>query len=52
MAALILVNIDSGNGLLPVWRQAITLISIDLLLIGLLRANFSKIWPQMQYFSF
>ena len=48
------VSIGSGNGLSPVWRQAITntWINTGLLSIGLLGTNFSEIWIGILSFSF
>ena len=46
------VSIGSGNGLLPIQRQAITWTSADLLSIGLLGTNFSEIWIAIEHFSF
>ena len=37
------VTIGSGNGLSPIWCQAITWINVDLLLIGSTETNFSRI---------
>ena len=48
----ILVNIGSGNGLVPVRRQAITWINADLLTIRPLETNFSEILIKIQRFSF
>ena len=45
-------SISSDNGLSPVQRQAITWTNADLLSIGLLGANFSEIWIQIQSSSF
>ena len=42
----------SGNGLLPVWLQAISWIRTGLLLIGLLGTNFSEILIRILSFSF
>ena len=38
-----LVIIDSGNGLAPVRRQAITITNAALLSVGLMETNFSEI---------
>ena len=46
------VIIGSGNGLSPVWRQAITWTKADLLSIGLLGTNFSEIGVGILPFSF
>ena len=43
---------SSGNGLSPVWRQAITWTNADLLSIRPLGTNFSEIWIKIQKFSF
>ena len=51
-ASVNLVNIGSGNGLAPVWRQAIAWTSASLLLIGLLGTNFSEIWIGILPFTF
>ena len=45
------VNIDSGNGLAPVRRQAITWTNADLLSIGPLGTNFSEILIEIHIFS-
>ena len=37
------ISIASGNGLLPVWDQAITWTNADLLSIGLLATNLSEV---------
>ena len=42
-ASVNLVSIDSGNGLSPVRRQAITRTGAGLLLIALMGTNFSEI---------
>ena len=46
------VSIGSGNGLLPVRRQAITWTNAGLLSIGPLETNFSEIRIEIQIFSF
>ena len=46
------VRIGSGNGLSPVWRQAITWTNAALLSIGSLGTNFSEILIKTQNFSF
>ena len=46
------VSIGSGNGLLPVWHQAITWTKADLFSIGHLGTNFSGIRIKIQNFSF
>ena len=43
-------DIGSGNGLLSVWRQAITWTNAVLLSIGPLVINFSEIWIKIQNF--
>ena len=45
------VNIDSGNGLTAMWRQAIPWSNAVLLSFGLVGTNFSEIWIKMQSFS-
>ena len=47
-----LVIIGPGNGLSPVWRQAITWTNAHLLSIGPLGTNFNEIRITMQNFSF
>ena len=47
-----LVNIGSGNGLVPIWHQGITWISADLLSIGPLETNICETWIKIQWFSF
>ena len=42
------VDIGSGNGLLPVWRQAMTWTDDDLLSIGPPEPNLSEIWIELQ----
>ena len=49
---LAFVSIDSGNGLSPARRQAITWTNAGLLSIGLLGTNFSEIWIGILPFSF
>ena len=49
---MIMAMIVSGNGLSPVWRQAINGISDNYLSIELLGTNFSEILSKMQSFSF
>ena len=46
------VSIGSGNGLAPVWRQAIAWTNADLLSIGPLGTNFSEILMLILTFSF
>ena len=46
------VSIDSGNGLLPFWQQAITWTNAGLLSIGPLGTNFSEILSEIQKFWF
>ena len=46
------VNTGSGNGLLPVRRQAITWTNAGLLSIGPLGMNFSEILIEVYTFSF
>ena len=41
-----------SNGLSPVWRQAITRTSADLLSTGPITTDFSEIWIEIQNFSF
>ena len=48
----ILVNIGSGNGLLPVWWKAITWTTTELLSIGILGTKFSEILIKMLWFWF
>ena len=45
-------RINSDNGLLPVWRQAITWTNTELCSIGPLGTNFSEIWIKLQNCSF
>ena len=44
--------IGSGNGLSPVYHQAITWTNADLLSIGAFRTNFSEILTEIETFSF
>ena len=44
------VIISSGNGLSPVWYQAITWINGDLLSIRPMRTNSVKLWSKFKYF--
>ena len=46
------VSIGSGNGLLPVQRQAITWTNADLLPTGVQGKNFSEIWIWILSFPF
>ena len=50
-ASVTWVFIGSGNGLLPVWHQAITYTNADLLSNRPLRTNFTEIWIKLQNFS-
>ena len=50
--SVIWVSIGSGNGLLPVWHQAITLTNAGLLSSRLLGINFSESWIRILSFSF
>ena len=45
-------SLVSGNGLLPVWHQAITWTNADSLSTGLQGTNFSEIWIRIPPFSF
>ena len=45
------VSTGSGNGLLPVWRQAITWTNAGVWSIGVLGTNFSEIWIWILSFS-
>ena len=47
-----LFTISSGNGLPPLWHQAITCINSDLLSIGHSGTKVSKIWIKTQWLSF
>ena len=44
--------IGSGNGLSPVWHQAIIWTNVDLLPIRPLATNFSEISIEIQWFAF
>ena len=46
------VNIGSGNGLSPLWRQSITRTNAGLLSFGLLGTNFNEIQTRILSFSF
>ena len=52
MASGILVNTDSGNGLVPVWHQAITWTNADLTSIVCLQTKYSEIWIKIPNFFF
>ena len=45
---LVLINIDSDNGLAPVWHQVISWTKAGLLFIGFPGTNFSEIAIKMQ----
>ena len=51
MASMNMVIISSGNGLLPIWHQAITWTNADLLIIGPLGTNLIEIWMKIQNIS-
>ena len=46
------ISLGSGNGLSPVWHQAITWTNADLLSIRPLGRNVSETWIEIQNFSF
>ena len=46
------LSIVSGNGLLPVWQQAIIWTSADVLSIGPLKTNSTEIWIKILTFTF
>ena len=52
MALYDLVNIDSGNGLAPIWRQAFTWTNVDLLTIVPIQTNVNKILIEREKNSF
>ena len=50
MVIYIWQNIGSGNGLAPIWCQAITWTNVDLLSIGLWGTNSVKLNPKYNHF--